>query len=716
MSDGFLSPDWHRVSGLAPRLRAGTRIDRHLYLGTPWHVVSNATGIKAVRLTPAAYAAVGRFDGRLTLDEIWQALRADLGDAAPTQQDMVSLLTQLHQSDMLDSTEVPLLGEMLERQEKHRAQVWKKLLMNPLAVTVPLVNPDRFLAGLCRVTGLVPRWLWWAAVLALVCAALAVLPLHWDALRARGLSGFLDLENLLLIALIYPVMKALHEIAHGIAIKARGGTVSEMGLMFIAFFPIPYVEASASLVFPSKWDRAAVAAAGVAVEIAIAALAFFLWTSLEEGTARTLAFNTMVISGISTLVINGNPLLKFDGYHVLCDVIEIPNLSQRGNNWWGEMLRVHVLATRERRRTPTVAWERLWFFAYPPAAFVYRLFISMTIALFVAQTYRAVGVVLAAWSLTLTLLWPALKTAHKGLTDPRIRLAGVRAWRGAALVTAGLCVLLVFVKFPHRPVVQGVVWLPQEAFLRAEVPGQIDAQTLAAGAAVTAGETLFRLSDPALTAEIAVKAAELDRLRVSLASARFTDRSEAERLELRRAAAEAERARLEERRAAQLVRASARGVLDIPGGQDQTGAFARQGALLAYVLPPGAPLVRLAVPQHLAPDIRAHGTRAELRFATDTARSVPAALVRDVPEGASVLPSPVLALDGGGPFATVGDPEEPLRTVQPLFQFEMQLTGPPERLPPFGTRAYARFDLPPKTAATRVQRWLRRSFLSWFDV
>ncbi|MEX0285943.1 MAG: hypothetical protein AB3N23_15155 [Paracoccaceae bacterium] len=716
MSDAFLSPDWHRVSELAPRLRQGVRVDRHLYLGTPWHVISNTTGIKAIRLTPAAYAAVGRFDGAVTLQTLWDDLRAELGEEAPTQQDMVSLLTQLHQSDMLDSEDMPLLDEMLERQDKHRAQVWKKLFMNPLSVTVPLVNPDRFLAGLVAITGLLPRWMWWGAVLALSIAALVVLPVHWAALTARGLSGFLDLENLLLVALIYPVMKLLHEIAHGVAIKSRGGTVSEMGLMFIAFYPIPYVEASASLVFPSKWDRAAVAAAGVAVEIAVAALALFLWIGLEDGTARTLAFNTMIISGLSTLVVNGNPLLKFDGYHVLCDLIEIPNMSQRGNQWWGEMVRLYVFATREHRRTPTVAWERLWFLLYPPAAFVYRVVISMTIALFVAQTYRAVGVALALWSLALTLIWPTLKTAYKGLTDGRIKRAGARAWRGAGVVLVGLGVLLFVVKLPHRPVVQGVVWLPQDAFLRAGTLGHVETQLLTSGADVAQGDPLFRLSDPDLAAEIDVLQAEIQRLTVSLASVRFTDRSEAERLSLRLDSVEVEHARMVERQAALDIVAPAQGRLDIPDGQDHTGGFARQGELLAYVLPPGTPLIRLAVPQHLAADIRAHGQTAELRFATNTTASLPTELVREIPEGASRLPSAVLSLDGGGPFATVGDPDEPLRTVQPLFQFEMRLSDGGADPPPFGTRSYVRFSLPPKTPADRAGRWLRRSFLSWFDV
>ena len=106
-------------------------------------------------------------------------------------------------------------------------------------------------------------------------------------------------------------MKALHELGHSYAVKRWGGEVHEIGIMFLVFMPVPYVDASESAGFQSKWQRAFVGAAGILVEIFLASLALFIWLNAEEGLVRAFAFNVMLIGGVSTLFFNGNPLLRF---------------------------------------------------------------------------------------------------------------------------------------------------------------------------------------------------------------------------------------------------------------------------------------------------------------------------------------------------------------------------------------------------------------------
>ncbi|WP_238367496.1 peptidase M50 [Mesobacterium pallidum] len=715
-TDSHRSQDWYRVAEARPRLRRDASATRHVYLGRPWYVLTDRTGTKVHRLTPAAWAIAGRFDGTQDVKRIWQDVSETLAEDAPTQDEVVQLMTQLHQADLLESAETPHLADLLTRRDKARGMAWRKLLLNPLSATLPLVDPDRFLKALARAMSPLPSALWWLIALAVILAGLTQLPLHWAALRARGLDGFLDLENLGLIALIYPVVKALHEIGHGVVTRSRGGEVHEMGLMFIAFYPIPYVEASAALRFPSKWDRAAVAAAGVVVELVIASLAFLLWIHTEPGALRAVLFNTMVISGLSTLAVNGNPLLKFDGYHVLCDLIEIPNLAQRGNQWWGEKLRIHLLGTieRPRARMQTVRWERLWFALYPPAALVYRVMISLTIALFVAGTYRLLGIVLAAWSLTLSLLWPALKTARKAWTDPRIRAAGGRA-TGGALAAGGLLALGLFaVPLPHMAVVQGVTWLPDDAFVRAPEDGRVASLAQPPGAMVDAAAPLLTLSAPDLSARVRMAEAQLARARAELAAARVTDRAQAaDRSEAVEQAA-ATLAQAQDRLAALSVTAELAGQLDIPGQTSPEGRFFRRGEVIAHVLPDTPPVIRVAVPQDLAELVRGEVRRVEVRFASDISRALPGHVARSVPAGSDALPSPVLALDGGGPFATTPTQDGSLRSATRLFQFDVALDAPSR--PAWGMRAHVRLTFAPKPLATRISRAVRAVFLDAFDV
>lgn len=713
MSDTFNSVEWYRISGARPKLRRDAVIRRHLYLGRPWYVISDATGGKVHRLTPAAYQIAGRLDGATTLDTIWREAVAAHGEDAPGQDEIVRLVSQLHNADLLSGDDRPMLDDLLDRRDKDRLQAVKKLLLNPLSVTIPLFDPNRLLGFLARAAGLFPRGFWWLLAAAVVLPVLILLPSSLPALTDRGLEGFIDMENLALLAFIYPVVKAFHEIGHGVSVRARGGEVHETGLIFIAFYPIPYVEASASLTFPSKWDRAAVAAAGVAVEIVIAAIAFHVWLVVEPGLVRTIAFNTMVISGLSTLVVNGNPLMKFDGYHVLSDLIEIPNLSKRGNDWWGEWLRIRVLGTRERMRMVTTGWERFWFVFYPPLAFVYRIAITFSIALYVAGTYRAIGIALAAWSLVISLLWPFLKTMRKLFQDNRIAQAGGRAVAGGGIAVAALAALL-FVPAPFHAMTQGVVWLPPEAIIRAEAAGQIREIYVADGQAVTAGTPLFRLSAPELEAEADRRASRLAQLRVQYASARFADRSQANRLKA--AVEDAERA-LDDARARigeLTIGAGVDGRVDMPAIGDSLGRFLREGEVAGYVLPSSERLVRVVVRQSDVDLVRNRLREVRLRIADQPGEVVVGRIVREVPAGTAVLPSAVLSLDGGGPFATVPTERERLKTVDRLFQFDVAIEAKDERSLPYGMRAFVRFDLEPMPVAFQVARSVRATFLTLF--
>ena len=110
--------------------------------------------------------------------------------------------------------------------------------------------------------------------------------------------------------------------AAAIPILAFVDEVSEIGLMLIVFTPVPYVDATSSYRFPSKWARAAVAAAGIGAELLVGAIAVYVWLLAEPDLVTAVAFNVLLIAGVSTLLVNGNPLMRYDGYFVLCDLLE----------------------------------------------------------------------------------------------------------------------------------------------------------------------------------------------------------------------------------------------------------------------------------------------------------------------------------------------------------------------------------------------------------
>ena len=714
MSDVHTSPDWYRVEDLRPRLRPDTRVARHVYLGRPWYVISDATGGKVHRVTPAAYAVIGAFDGKRSVGETWDEAVREHGEDAPTQDEVIRLLAMLHSADLMAGSDRPMLDELLERRDREAGQKIKKLLMNPLSATVPLVDPDRFLAAIVRVMGVVPRAAWWLFVVAVLLSALFLLVVNWPALANRGLAGVLDAENLFAIALIYPVVKAIHEIGHGVTIKSRGGEVHEMGVMFIVFYPIPYVDASASLMFPSKWDRMAVAAAGVIVELLIAAAALFVWLEAEPGAVRSIAFNTMLIAGFSTLVVNGNPLLKFDGYHIFTDLIEIPTLSKQGAAWWGQWVRLNIFRTVEGDRMPVTRWERFWFVVYPPVAYVYRLVVALTIALMAATTYFVVGVLLAIWSLSLGVVLPIWRVAKQAWTDHRIRQTGMRAPVTALAATGLVAVLLFVVPFPHRAIVDGVVWLPPEALVRAKSTGVLRDVAVRHGETIDEGDYVARLSAPTAEADALRAESRLRLARVSLGEATFSNRAEAAAMRESVAAAEAAWRDALIRIEDLTLRAPSSGRFDLPLAGDLEGRFVREGEVIAHVMPQGRRVVRVAIRQQDVGHVRSDLRSVSLRFADDLASIHEAELVREVPAGAFAVPSPALSVDGGGQIATIPGEGGQQRASVRLFQFDVAPTAPLETQPPFGLRAKVRFSFEPLPLGYQIGEKLRQVFLSAF--
>jgi len=374
MSASLLSPSWYRVAPLNPRLRSHVRIERHEYRGQDWYVIQDGFTGRHHRFSPEAYQLVGMMDGRRTLDQIWQAVCARLGDHMPTQDEVIDLLARLYRADLLQTSAILDFSDLHQRSLQGRRSRLFTQMASPLSVRFPLVDPDRFLT---RTMPWVRPFLGWQAfaVWAAVVAAAAILAvLHWDALQGDFSDALLGMENLLLISLLYPVLKILHEFGHAYMVKKEGGEVHEMGVMLLVFMPLPYVDASSSTSFRDKHQRMLVGGAGIMVELFVAAVMLMVWLNVEAGLVRALAYKTLLVAGVSTLLFNGNPLLRFDAYYILSDWLEIPNLAQRGVGYLGYLFKRYLLGIESADSPARSPGEARWLFFYAVAAFFYRIF------------------------------------------------------------------------------------------------------------------------------------------------------------------------------------------------------------------------------------------------------------------------------------------------------------------------------------------------------
>ena len=715
MSDSLFSPSWYRVAALKPRIRAHVDIHRHSFRGQVWFVLHDPAAERAHRFTPAAHHVIGLMDGRRSVQQIWEAASAHLADAAPTQEDVIRLLAQLHAADALLSDVPADSEEVFRRYQKQERLKWKRRLWSPLSLRFPLIDPDRFLAR-------TQRWVaplfggFGLALWLLVVGSGAVLSAsHWTDLTENVADRVLAPTNLLLLWLVYPCVKALHELGHAYATKHWGGEVHEIGIMLLVFAPVPYVDASAATGFKDKRQRMVVGAAGIAVELFLGSLALFTWLTVEPGLVSNVAFNVMLISGVSTLLFNGNPLLRFDGYYVLSDWLEIPNLGARSNQYLGYLFQRHLLGVKDARSPAHGRGERIWMVVYGITSFIYRSFITVIIVTFIASRFFVIGVLLAIWAVATQMLVPIGKGVRYLTNSPNLRRNRARAWlTGGGLALAALLLLFV-APAPLWTRAEGVISVPDEAQVRTGTEGFAVEVMVDADTAVKKGQPLARLEDPVLATRVAVLESEQRALLTQYESLVFADPVQAAVVAEELATTEANLARMRDRVRELVLRSPVDGRWVLPRAADLPGRFVPKGQLVGYVVRPNEFTARVLVQQDDIVRVRERTREVEVVLPGWESRPIAAKILREVPGGSSELPTAALGTSGGGRLAV--DPRDPkgVTSLNRLFQLELSL--PYESYSPYlGARVQVRFNHGWQPAGVQIYLAVRRLLLRQFDV
>ncbi len=720
MANAFFTQAWYRVAGLRPRVLEHVKVQRHRYGRQAWYALHDPLAGRVHRVTPAAYLFAVRMDGRRTVDDIWQELVAEMDTEAPGQEAVVQLLMQLHSADLLAGDIPPDAVELLSRRDRQSRSLWLRNLRSPLSMQFPLIDPDRFLTRTLPLVAPLMTWFGLLAWLALLAAGLLTAAHHWQELTENILDKVLAAEGLLALALCYPAVKALHELGHGYAAKRLGCEVREMGVMLLVLFPVPYVDASTSAALKGKWQRAGVAAAGIMVELALAAVAALVWVSAEPGLVRAAAYNVMLIGGVSTLLVNGNPLLRFDGYYVLTDVLEAPNLGQRSTRYLGHLMNRFVFSVPGMRAFSASAFERGVMLVYAPLAWCYRLAMTAGVALFVAERYFVLGVLAAVVSVTMAFVWPFTKALWRVAMSPLYR---GRRLRASGLTFGGIAVaaaLVMAVPAPLHSNAEGVIWLPEESAVRAGTDGFIRRVLAAPGAVVTQGAPLLALAHPIAFARLQVTEARVDELAAKYAAEWVTDRlaAEATRFELTLEQASMARERL--RISRQTILAPVAGTFhSVRAAEDLDGRFVKEGDIVGYVTPAAGRTARVVVPQADIGLMASHLRAVVVRLA-DRRTDLVSSVVRAVPAGRDDLPNQALSRANGGEISADPRDQKGTRTFERLFQFDVALPGAGPDIAAvaqagFGSRVYVRFIYDWEPIGGMLYRRVRQALLSRFE-
>lgn len=649
-------------------------------------------------------------DGWRTVHQIWEQVNTLLGDDAPTQDDIVQLLGQLHRIDALQTNVSPDVQEIFRRgEEQEQQQRWRQI-KNPLGVRLPLIDPDRFLDRTLPYLRFIFSKgfaLLWFVVVAL---ALLLAGANWGALVDTVKLQALAPDNLLLLLIVYPVVKLLHEFGHAYAAKLYGGEVHEIGTMFLVFMPVPYVDASASTTFPERGMRMLVSAMGMLAELWLAALALFVWLSVEPGWISQICLNVMLIGGVSTVLFNGNPLLRFDGYYVFADAIGIPNLAQRSNNYLAYLVQSRLFGIESARSPVTAPGEAPWFFFYAIASFCYRILLLGVICLFLIDELFFLGVVLALWAIYNQLCLPLLKQVNFVLRDRRLRRRRMRALGVCAVGLACIVGVMALVPVSSLTRFEGVVWPPDDAHLVAGTDGFVEAVLQPPGEPVSKGQPLLRLSNADLRGQMAVKRARLAELSARFRQARVADRVKTQLIQEEIAALQSEIDLLSDKIDSLVVRSPVDGIFVLPDAEDLSGTYIGQGEVLGYVVSRDRTVARVVVTQQDQDRMNESIRAIELWLAGSPNRVMAGELLRTVPQARNQLPSKVLSVAGGGRFTPDPDGTSELSTRERLFEYEISLPMAVDGAM-IGSRVYVRFDHGSETLWAQLSRRARQLVL-----
>jgi len=702
MSVASDSPYWPVVKNLYPRLRMHIRTFPQDYRGERWYVLMNEASGNHLRFNLRAYKIIGRLDGDRTVEEIWQQTSLAMGEEALSQDEVIQIITHLFSADILHSGIPVAAQEFFDRYQSDRNQRRKRVLSNPLSLRIPLIDPDKFLnRSLLWIRPLFsqPAASAWIVVVAL---ALLLTLVNIDQLIGAVNRDVLRPSNLMLMGILFVFMKVCHEFGHAYAVKLWGGEVHEMGITLLVLMPVPYVDASAAWTFRERKKRVLVGAVGIVVELFLASLALFIWLAVEPGIVREAAFNVFLIGAVSTIVFNANPLLRFDGYFILQDLIEIPNLSSRSSRYYLYLVQRYLFGIRHSRSPATSKGERRWFLGYAFAAFFYRLFVLFSIVIFLAQKYLIVGVALGTWSVFMQILLPLFRGIRFLIAGHQVAGQRPRASAITTLIIAITTSVLFFFPFSLTSSAQGIIWVPDQAQLYVATDGFVSDVVVPSGGVVKSGQLILRMRSPELETQIAVLESEKEILMIQRAVAQLDDLVQAGVLLEKLTVLEVQFDRLKKQKSALHVYSVVEGVFVIPSDIHLQGRYLRKGELLGYVINSEHLIVKSVLSQADIGLLLEKEARVTVRFAERMDRVIRADIISETPAGSKTLPSMALGAAGGGDFS-VETSDDGLTATEKVFQVDLAL---PDNvvIAGLGGRVYVRFDYGKEPLA---YQWLR---------
>ncbi len=466
---------------LAMRMRPDLSARQHRYQGRVYWVVKEPVGLNYFRFQEEEYAILLMLDGKSSLDDIKAEFEARFPPQKIGVEELQQFIGMLHRSGLIIAN-VPGQGKQLKiRRDERWRKEWLNKLSNILSIRFKGIDPDRLLEWMH------PKLKWMYSRTAVACcailalSALSLVLVQFDVFQSKlpSFHQFFNLKNAIWLSIALGVTKVIHEFGHGLTCKHFGGECHEMGVMVLVLTPCLYCNVSDSWMLPNKWHRIAIGAGGMYIEIVIASICTFIWWFTEPGMLNHLCLSTMFVCSVSTLMFNSNPLLRYDGYYILADLVEIPNLRQKASDILNRKLGYWCLGLEQPDDPFLPERNQIFFALYSIAAAIYRWVVVFSILWFLYEIWKPyrleiIGQIIGVasiYGLAIQPLWKLGKFFYVPGRLEKVKKGRMYATLG---VLAAVAAAVLFIPLPHR-VYCTLEIQPREAkSIYVSVPGELE--------------------------------------------------------------------------------------------------------------------------------------------------------------------------------------------------------------------------------------------------
>ena len=706
---------WYRLAESKIALRASVQVHRQVYRGVVWYVLYEPFTNKFYRLPQGAYEFVSRLSVNKTVGEVWNGMLNSATGEIPGQGEVIEMLAQLYQSNMLMYDGIEDGAKLFERNQKQNRKKVKASLLNIFFLKVPLVDPDALLNKLrwlisCLISK--PFALVW--LLTVIVAAKYGVE-NFDALK-DSTQGFLSPSNIGWVYVCTVFVKLLHEFGHASVVKRYGGEVHTLGVMFMLLVPLPYVDATASWSFRDKSKRMLVGAAGMLTEFFIASIALIIWANLGGGILKNLAYNVIIMASVSTVLFNINPLMRFDGYYMLTDLLDMPNLQQRSVQHLKYLLERYIFFKRDAEPVAETWSERVVYFFYGICSSVYRIFLFTGFIVAISQHYLLLSFFMGILLCLTMVIMPVGRFLKYIFASPGLALVRSRAVILTVLFFGSVLLFLFNVPVPDTFKAPGVIEARTYENVIVGESGVVEGIYHYAGA-VHKGDTLMQLKNQELENQLEEKRAQLRETTMSYYQALEDAPENMMPLEKRIGALKQELEKLEEDRINLTVIASIDGIWDIKDLDSYKGRFMHQGDSIGLLLDTSAFDFVAVVSQEEGSRLFADKPRTvSIRLNGDAFVEIQVENIMAIPAASDHLPSAALGWLAGGEVETrMSNAQNGEQTVEPVYIVRAQMSNNlPAGFKYHGRTGKIRFDLGETPLAIQGIRKVRQALQKYY--